>query len=67
MVGYLFLRNMLNDLVFGIIFGMVAGVMVYISIEELLPMAYEYDNGRFATKCFVGGMAIMALSLVLLG
>lgn len=65
-VGYMLLRPFLDDFVFGVIFGAISGVMVFISIEELLPMARCYDKGKLTITGFVCGMAIMALSLILL-
>ena len=47
-------------------FGLVAGMMVVISVRELLPTAHRYDpEDTVVTFSFIGGMAIMALSLVL--
>lgn len=65
-IGYLILRPFFNDMTFGIIFGAIAGIMVFISIEELLPMARLYDKGRLTIIGFVCGMAVMALSLIML-
>lgn len=65
-VGYLLLRPFLNDTVYGAIFGMIAGIMVYIAVEELIPMAREYDKGNTMILGVMGGMAIMAVSLMLL-
>jgi ZIP family zinc transporter len=45
----------------------VAGVMVYISIDELIPIAFEYGEGHVVMSGIVIGMLIMAASLVLLG
>ncbi|KAG7667152.1 hypothetical protein Ndes2526B_g04342 [Nannochloris sp. 'desiccata'] len=54
------------DLSFGIVFGLVAGMMTYISVKELIPMALRYDpKDTVATTCIIAGMAVMALSLVL--
>lgn len=65
-IGYLVLRPFLNDTIFGILFGIIAGIMVYISIEELIPMAREYDKGNSMVIGVILGMAIMAASLMLL-
>lgn len=55
-----------SQLAFGIIFAFVAGMMVYISIRELLPTAIRYDpKDSCATACAFWGMAIMAASLLL--
>lgn len=65
-LGYLLLRPFLSPTLYGIIFGCIAGVMVYISIEELIPMAREYDKGSTMIIGAICGMAIMAFSLTLL-
>lgn len=49
----------------GILFGAVAGIMVFISLDELLPTAREYGQGHSSIYGLVGGMAVMALSLLL--
>jgi len=49
----------------GLLFGLVAGIMVFISIDELLPTAEEYGEHHVAVYGFIAGMAVMALSLVL--
>ena len=64
-VGYLLLRPFLNDTVMGIIFGAVAGIMVYISFDELLPSAEEYGEHHQAMLGVICGMAVMAVSLLL--
>lgn len=63
--GFLILRSFFNDLVFGITFAAVAGIMVYISLDELLPMARESSTGHTEMLGLVGGMAVMAVSLLL--
>lgn len=62
-VGYFAFLQFANDLVFGIIFAMVAGIMVYISLDELLPTAEKYGYHHVAIYGLVAGMAVMALSL----
>lgn len=63
--GFLILMPFLNDLVFGIIFASVAGIMVFISIDELLPAAREYDEPHLSLYGLIGGMAMMAISLIM--
>ncbi|MGF7145870.1 ZIP family zinc transporter [Anaerotaenia torta] len=65
LVGYLILMPILNDTVMGIIFGMVAGIMVYISLDELLPSAREYGEHHLSIYGLVSGMILMAVSLLL--
>ncbi len=64
-VAYLLLMPFLNDLMFGIIFSAVAGIMVFISLDELLPAAKKYDEGHHAIYGLIAGMALMAVSLLL--
>ncbi|MFW6301505.1 MAG: zinc transporter ZupT, partial [Bacillota bacterium] len=46
LVGYFFFRSFFDDLVFGIIFALVAGIMVFISVDELLPASKKYGEGH---------------------
>ncbi|MGE4441448.1 MAG: zinc transporter ZupT [Desulfomicrobium sp.] len=50
----------------GVLFGGVAGIMVYISLDELLPTSRAYGEGHDSLFGLVGGMAVMALSLLLM-
>jgi ZIP family zinc transporter len=65
LLGYFILRSVFNDSTFGLIFAGVAGIMVYISLDELLPTAEEYGEHHIAIGGLIGGMAIMAISLLL--
>ncbi|KML41129.1 zinc transporter ZupT [Cytobacillus firmus] len=65
LVAYLILMPYLNDVMFGIIFAAVAGIMVFISLDELLPAAKKYDEAHTSIYGLVAGMAVMALSLLL--
>ena len=66
LLGYLFLRPYLGGPLFGIVIAGVAGIMVYISLDELLPAAREFGEPHFAMGGLVAGMAVMAGSLVML-
>ncbi|TFJ92180.1 zinc transporter ZupT [Lentibacillus salicampi] len=65
LVGFFVLMPFLNDIMFGVIFAAVAGIMVFISLDELLPAARKYDEAHVSIYGVVGGMAVMALSLLL--
>jgi ZIP family zinc transporter len=65
-VGYLILAPFMNEVVFGIVFAAVGGIMVFISLDQLLPTAREYGGNRFAVFGSVFGMIVMAVSLLLL-
>lgn len=65
-VGWFVLRHVMTPAVYGVLFGIVAGMMVYISIKELIPTAHRYDADDKVTSIgLVFGMLIMAASLVL--
>jgi ZIP family zinc transporter len=65
LVGYLLLATLFNDLVFGLLFASVGGIMVFISLDQLLPTAEKYGEHHLAIYGLVGGMVVMALSLLL--
>jgi len=65
LIGFFILKPILNDATFGLIFAGVAGIMVYISLDELLPTAEEYGEHHIAIGGLISGMLIMALSLLL--
>lgn len=67
LLGYLVLRPFLNDFVFGIIFAAVAGIMIYISFDELLPTARRYGKGHTVIIGLTLGMAVMAFALDVMG
>jgi zinc transporter, ZIP family len=64
-VGYAVLANYLTDFVFGAVFAIIAGAMVFLAMDELLPAARSYAKGHETVYGIVTGMAAMALSLVL--
>ena len=65
-LGFAALQPVFTDLVFGVIFSMVGGMMVFIVCHELLPAAHRYmGNAAKATMWLIIGMIIMATSLVL--
>lgn len=65
LIGYFILMRIFNDVMFGVIFAGVAGIMVYISLDELLPTAEKYGEHHIAIYGLISGMAVMALSLLI--
>jgi len=65
LIGYTIFKPIFSETVFGILFASVAGIMVFISLDELLPAAREYGEGHLAIYGLICGMAVMALSLLL--
>jgi ZIP family zinc transporter len=67
LIGYFILAGSdMHPLAYGIVFAVVAGMMVYISFQELIPTALRYDAANNVTmKAVFVGMAVMDLSLIL--
>ncbi len=66
-LGFLLLRDFLNDSLFGWVFGVVAGMMVFICVNEILPAAHRFETKqRQTTYGFIAGMAVLAGSITLL-
>ncbi len=65
LIGYLILMPFMTPIVFGVLFAAVAGIMVFISLDELLPSAEKYGEHHLSIYGLIAGMAIMALSLLM--
>ena len=67
LLAYIALKDVFSPLVYGICFGLISGMMVYIALTELLPTAYKFHNSSeaFIPTFLVTGMLVMAASLLL--
>lgn len=67
LLGYAVLYGgRMSDIAYGVLFCVVAGMMVYISVMELIPTALKYDqNNKVTSISIVSGMIIMAASLLM--
>ncbi|MEA1924705.1 MAG: zinc transporter ZupT [Candidatus Altiarchaeota archaeon] len=65
-IGYLILRPFLTPTVLSFMLAFVAGIMVFISFDELLPLSFEHENAHISIVGIILGMMVMALSLYLL-
>eukprot|EP00592_Proboscia_alata_P006354 CAMPEP_0194352520 /NCGR_PEP_ID=MMETSP0174-20130528/938_1 /TAXON_ID=216777 /ORGANISM="Proboscia alata, Strain PI-D3" /LENGTH=366 /DNA_ID=CAMNT_0039120629 /DNA_START=88 /DNA_END=1188 /DNA_ORIENTATION=+ len=64
LLGWAILANHFTDDVYAVMFGVVAGMMVVISLKELIPTAHRYDpQDTVVTYSAIVGMAVMSLSL----
>lgn len=66
LIGYLILLPFISEALFALLFASVAGIMVFISLDELLPAAREYGEAHHSVYGIIAGMMVMALSLLLL-
>jgi ZIP family zinc transporter len=65
LLGWLVLIPFMSDMVYGILFAGVAGIMVFISVDELLPASREYGEHHLSIYGLIAGMMVMAISLLL--
>lgn len=59
-------REVVPSEIMGVLFGGVAGIMVYISLDELLPTSRAYGKGHDSLLGLIAGMVVMAISLLLM-
>ncbi len=64
-IGFLILMPFLSPVLFGVLFASVAGIMVFISLDELLPAAEEYGKHHLSIYGLIAGMGVMAISLLM--
>jgi ZIP family zinc transporter len=65
-LGFLFLLRFPGETVFGVMSAAVAGIMIFISLDELLPSAQKYGEPHLAIYGLIGGMMVMATTLIML-
>jgi ZIP family zinc transporter len=65
LIGFAILMPFMSSVVFGVLFAGVAGIMVFISLDELLPSAREYGEHHLSVYGMVAGMIVMAFSLLM--
>lgn len=65
LIGYFVFFSFFTDTLMGVLLAGVAGIMVFISLDELLPSAREYGNAHTSIYGMVLGMGVMAISLLL--
>ena len=64
-LAYIFLKNIINDLILGILFSLIAGIMLQISFCELLPTARRYNNTKYLIIFFLIGVLFMLMKFIL--
>jgi len=65
LICFIFLKNIINDFFIGIIFSIISGIMINISLTELLPGALSYQNKKLVTIGLVLGSLVMIISHIL--
>ena len=64
--GWIFLKNFMNETIIGALFGLVAGIMIYISLDTLFPLARKYGDNHQVITGIVAGMFFISISLLML-
>lgn len=63
LLGYALFSNLDTGIFFGILYTVVSGIMIFISLDELLPSSQREDDHHISVYGAIGGMLVMALSL----
>lgn len=66
-LGYIILSKEFNNFIVGSLFSVVAGIMVFVSLDELLPSSQKYEDHHLSVYGAILGMIVMAVSLGFLG
>lgn len=64
-ITYLFLKPFINDYMMGILFSVIAGIMMHISIFELLPTSLNYKNKKLTKIFFILGIIFVLFSTII--
>lgn len=65
LLAFLLLRPLINDFLMGAIFALIAGIMVYIAVEELIPTSRQYGHNRSALLSTLAGICLMPLTHII--
>ncbi len=63
-IFYLLFKNYINNLMLGFLFAFIAGVMIYLSIKELLPKSLEYRKDNLTLSFFMIGIIFFLVVLL---
>ena len=64
LLAFIFLKSFINDTILGILFSLIAGIMLQISFCELLPTAGKYDNKKYLFIFFTISVIFMLLKFL---
>ena len=64
LLAFIFFKNIINDIILGILFSVIAGIMMQISICELLPESKKYHNTKYLITFFILGIIFMLLKFI---
>lgn len=64
-ITYMFLKPFISDTILGLLFAIIAGIMLHISLTELLPTSLSYKNSKLTFIFFIIGISFMIISHLL--
>lgn len=65
LLAYLFLSKIVTDMIMGCIFSVIAGIMIFISMFELLPTSFKYKNRGVTILFFIIGILFMYINSII--
>lgn len=65
LIAFIFLKNIMNDIILGILFATIAGIMFQIGFCELIPNTKKYGNKKMIVISFIIGMLFMLFKFIL--
>ena len=65
LIAFIFLRNIINDIILGILFAIIAGIMLQIAFCELIPTARRYNNKKYLFIFFLVGVIFMLFKFII--
>ncbi len=64
-LAYFLLRKFVDEFILGILYALIAGIMIFISLDKLLPSAWSYGSRKASILSTACGIALMCCVLVL--
>lgn len=65
LIAFLFFKNIMSDIILGILFSTIAGIMLQIGLCELIPTAKKYGNKKLLIISFIIGVLFMLFKFIL--
>lgn len=65
LIAFIFLQRFINDFILGVLFAIIAGIMVHISIYELIPTSFKYHKKKLSFIFIIIGFLLTMLSHLL--
>ncbi len=64
-IAFFLLKNFVDEFILGMLYALIAGIMLFISLDKLLPSAWTYGSRKASILSTACGIALMCCVLVL--